>query len=565
MRASKSHAALTPDLRRLSSCFGVPAAIALLATVLLILEIPIGEDRLLIALAAAWPATLAASLYAQGSGMRPVSGLLPQIAAGAAAAVLAWFWREASVSLEYFYPGLAAACLAAPAARLKDPDSYWVWAGRFCIAAAFACAAALIGWGASKATLYSAEHLFGFPGNDLALRLAKDLAALFFIAGASLVFLALLPPIADETLTADEKAFLRRAIAALASWALAPFVLAYSALLWLYAAKIALAGSLPDGQIGWMVAAFGASALATILLSAPQRRDGPAQTRLLWRIWPYLVIAPLALLGFALYARVAAHGLTPARYMLALLGGLCAVCALAASISRESLPRFAPAAGAIALTLASFGPWGAAATSERWQRATIREIYAAQGRLAEGRLVVEGEPPTMTPQEADRCRAAIDYLWSVGALDLLLAEKDQELGNDVTNFCPEQEPRPGAKYRAFFNDAQWLSTDDASRFSIVGSFRLNKTSEIHVADLTLTVKDGRIKVSRGNAPPAVFDLVEIMRDQNRRGHSLRHTHLLKPTSGDARYIFLVQNLAVTISPDGPAELDDLEAFLLRRE
>jgi hypothetical protein len=139
MHASKSYGLSTPDFQRLFAWHAIPAAIAVVAAVLLILDIPTGSERLpLFALGAAWPATLAAGLYAQGRGMRPNSGLLLQIAAGAAGAALAWFWREASVSLEYFYAGLAAACIAAPAARLKDPDSYWVWAERFCVAAAFA-------------------------------------------------------------------------------------------------------------------------------------------------------------------------------------------------------------------------------------------------------------------------------------------------------------------------------------------------------------------------------------------------------------------------------------------
>ncbi|WP_424361602.1 hypothetical protein [Methylocystis parvus] len=69
--------------------------------------------------------------------------------------------RYAPVSLIYFFPGVVAACFAAPAARIKDVGAYWIWAERLCVAGGFAYMAALPGWGAAAATLFSAEHLFG--------------------------------------------------------------------------------------------------------------------------------------------------------------------------------------------------------------------------------------------------------------------------------------------------------------------------------------------------------------------------------------------------------------------
>jgi hypothetical protein len=566
MGSSRSPGRLAPDFDRLVSWFGPPAAIGLAAMALVIVDSRFRlEGAVFGGLAAAWPATLAASLFAQGRGFGRRSAFLLQIVAGVVAAALVLFSGKAAVSLDYFYAGLAAACFAAPAARLKDPDAYWVWAERFCVAGAFAFAVALVGWGASMATVFSANHLFGLFSQTVGARLTADLAAIFYLGLGPLAFLALQPPLSDERLATDATDFIRRAVAALASWALAPFVLVYSALLWLYAGKIIVERALPDGQIGWMVAAFGLSALATIFLVAPQRRDGPPQTRLLWRIWPFLAIAPLGLLAFAIHARVSAYGLTPDRYMLALMGAVCAANAFVALVSREAVLRFAPAAGAAALILGGLGPWGAIGTSVRWQSAALRDIYAAQGRLADGRLVMAGGVPALTPQDARRCRAAVEFLASteINGLADLLAESDRRLAGQANNFCPPPEP-PRDAHLGFYVNEQSVPNDAVRGYAILGFFQLNRRSKIEAGGVVLVGNEGIVTVSQGGGEAAIFDMGEIVRRHDPRSQALLQGPLLAPTSGDPRFAFLVQSLSLSRS-DGEVKLDGLSGFLLRRD
>jgi hypothetical protein len=204
-----------------------------------------------------------------------------------------------------------------------------------------------------------------------------------------------------------ENDFLRRAVAAVAGWALSPFVLVYSAVLWIYAIKIALAGALPDGQVGGMVGVFGFVGVATILAIYPQRETGRAHVRPLWRIWPFLLVAPLVLLAFAIVERVGEYGLTPDRYMAALLGVLCAANGVAALAGRERIVKFAPAVATVALFAASFGPWGAKETSVRWQSAAMREILAAHDQIKDGALIAHGASAPLSLKEWRRWKAAL--------------------------------------------------------------------------------------------------------------------------------------------------------------
>lgn len=566
MPVSKPYRLLAPDFWRLRAAFPVPAAIAIAAAALAIARPSDAGGAFLLFAAAAWPATLAASLHAQARGASAGVSLAAQIAAGLAAAGLMIFQQDLRLALPYFSAGLALLCLAAPVSRLKEPDSYWVWAERFCAAAVFAAAVGFIGWVASTATLYSADHLFHLFGSTLSGRLATDLAVLFFVAVAPIAYLAIQPPIADEALATDEKDFIRRAIAALASWVLAPFVLVYSGMLWLYAAKIVLDRALPDGQIGWMVGAFGFSALSTIILMAPQRRDGPAQTRLLWRIWPYLAIAPLALLGCALYARIDAYGLTEDRYMAGLLGALCAANAVVALVSREAVLRFAPAAGALALILTSFGPWGALATSDRWQRAALLDIYAAHGRIADGLLLLDGGPPAMSKAEARRCNAAAQHLSARSLLKPLVAEKNHEKTGDLSKLCPsvaEQRHNPFHSYHN--NSAAWIAPEGEKDLRLLGSFTLSARSRVSEGDIKIDCASDRITVRWRNEAPAVFDMKEIESRFDPKTQTLQVGPLLEPTSGDGRLIFLLQHLYIDISKTDAPALSSLQGFLLRRD
>jgi hypothetical protein len=204
MPIARPYRLLAPDFGRLRASFPIPAAIAVGAAALAVVGSSDDLGVILMIAAAAWPAALAASLYAQARGAGRAVGLAAQLVAGLAATGLALAGQSLGLSVQHFFAGLALLCLTAPASRLREPDSYWVWAERFCVAAVFAAAVGLVGWLASVATLFSAEHLFNLFGSDLTGRLAINFSLVFFVAVAPVTYLAIQPPITDETLAADE-------------------------------------------------------------------------------------------------------------------------------------------------------------------------------------------------------------------------------------------------------------------------------------------------------------------------------------------------------------------------
>ena len=99
-----------------------------------------------------------------------------------------------------------------------------------------------------------------------------------------------------------------RAAAALVKFVAVPLLLVYTAILYAYAAKIALAWELPKGTLGAMVVGYLFAGAATLLLGYPSRETGGALVRLFWRYWVWLAALPVVLLFVAVSRRIADYG-----------------------------------------------------------------------------------------------------------------------------------------------------------------------------------------------------------------------------------------------------------------
>lgn len=554
------HSLLLPDLARLRAHFALPALIALAAALLVIAD-PMSDivARPLVALGAAFPAALAAGLFAQSRSLASTYERILQFAAACLAGALTWFSKDVALSEPALLGALALACIAAPVGGFRSAESYWVWAERFCTVAAFAGAAGLIGWGATTATLASADYLFHL---DLPYFVWRIVMALFLIAGAPILFVALQPLLEEARFEAGAKDLIRRAIGALSVWAMAPFVLIYSALLWLYAGKIALLRDLPDGEIGAMVGAFGVAAIATIFLVFPERSSRP-HVGLLWRVWPFLAVVPLTLLGFAIEERVAAYGLTTDRYLATLLAALCALTAAVAMLSRDVVIRFAPAAGALGLLAASFGPWGARATAVRWQEASLRDVYAAHAQIKDGLLVIADKAPEMTAPEARRCRSAVQFLRSENRLDAILAPHDDKTGALEKRLCADNDASEYPRHRNYYSHASWTPQQPLQNVTVIAYLKLHPSDTSNIGDAKVEFLDDRFVVSwRGQS--ARFDFVDIEKRFDANG-KLADAPLLKPTSGDDKLFFLVGGMGLQKNADGSVKFHYLDGYLMRRE
>ena len=180
-----------------------------------------------------------------------------------------------------------------------------------------------------------------------------------FVAPVS--FLAFAPRrFADPITESEQQDFTMRAAAALVKFVAVPLLLVYTAILYAYAAKIALAWELPKGTLGAMVVGYLFVGAATLLLGYPSRETGGALVRLFWRYWVWLAALPVALLFVAVSRRIADYGLTEQRYLMVLIGIWALILAAfrLAQGARFDL-RLLPGVLALLLLAASFGPGGA--------------------------------------------------------------------------------------------------------------------------------------------------------------------------------------------------------------
>ena len=160
----------------------------------------------------------------------------------------------------------------------------------------------------------------------------------------------------------------------LLDWVAMPMALATAVVLHLYAAKILFTGTLPTGEIGWIVSFFALLVLSLRVSADPFLDEAALPTRLFRKCFAAILVVPLALLCTALWLRVDGQGLTLQRYYLA-LGTLAAIIVVALQLVprlRNDI-RWMTAVPIALLALSAFGPWGAASSVGRSQATMIRQ------------------------------------------------------------------------------------------------------------------------------------------------------------------------------------------------
>ncbi|MBY6242039.1 DUF4153 domain-containing protein [Methylosinus sp. Sm6] len=554
-------------------------ALAVACAALQLVESPSSERREIIveALIAAWLASLAAGLLATALRRNAAQDYALQSFAALAAGAAIWFSEPLALFHPAFFAALAFACLAAPLPALKDAEAYWAFVEKFCFAARVAGLGAAVGWVSVWATIWSAELLFHLYDAQSSWKTSQRAAIFLFFGVAPIVFAARLPAVEEIGLAAGARDLTRRGVAAVTNWALAPFVLVYSALLWAYAGKIALAGSLPMGEVGRMVGAFGFSALATIAFVFPDRASGPRHVRLLWRIWPYLLPAPLILLTVAIWERVDAYGFTPDRYIAVLLTALCAANGVVALGRRERIIRFAPAAAAIGSLLASLGPWGAIAVSTRWQAASMRSILVAHGASTDNRLADNDERIALSEAETKKWQAARDVLerhhgWS--ALFPGAPEDARTIERALQARVMVKDSLQSARRTKFFtasSESSWLASDDALRTAhvvariVVPGARTETLrgpgADNASASLTYEANGSRLIVEAPGHVRSTFDLADLMWRLAENKSRLAMPQIVTTSDGAGDLALLVDALAIRVD-DGVSAPTRYSGFVL---
>jgi hypothetical protein len=435
-----------PDLSAAASRFPLAVLIAGLLTFY-----RLGHDlardidlRILGALVASFLWVVAVDFYVESRARSFAARVVLWIAGIAAIAALFYFYWEIWLSPHLLLCALLILVgLSGHLGRAESNATFWLFNHRLWLGAALA----LVGAGLFAAGL---SAIFATLNILFALQLPPHwqehvlTVSLCFVAPVS--FLAFAPRSLTDPITAREEGdFTMRAAAALVKFVLVPLLLVYTAILYAYAIKIALARELPKGTLGGMVVGYLLVGAGTLLVGYPSRETGGPLVRLFWRYWVELAALPVVLLFIAVGRRIADYGVTEQRYLMVLVGVWALILACIRLMRGRNFDlRLVPGVLAFLMFAASFGPGGAIGFSIMSQKEQLAELLTEKSMLVGGKIVPRGEGAAESPLGTDAWRArSIEWYLNTHRALYLLAPWFAGSPNDP--FAPGKKPEETAR------------------------------------------------------------------------------------------------------------------------
>lgn len=343
------------------------------------------RSRLMAVLALGYFAGIAGALFAEGRQRSPTLGAMIGIGLVALLALRLMVLPAAErvpdpLLLGFLAPGLLLLATAAPFLRRDaDNDAFWAFNCRTAFAVGLGILSGVILGGGLAALGAALRALFE-------VEISWRFFSVSWLLGAGLVAplvtLGGLPREFGASLATAPPGWLRRVALTL----LAPLAIVYLVIVYGYAVTILLEWSLPRGKVAPVVGCFAAFAIIVFLVTHPWHRDRSSWLRLVGQwVFPALVL-PAVLLAISVSRRIGDYGVTEQRYLLVIIVGWLALSVAGFLAGWRKLPAL-PATLGLALLVASFGPWGAVAMSERSQTHRLTTLLAEQDRIENGRFV----------------------------------------------------------------------------------------------------------------------------------------------------------------------------------
>ena len=239
---------------------------------------------------------------------------------------------------------------------------------------------------------------------------------------ALLLFCGLAPVLFFAMEDHPETIEIRRFWAVMLNWVLTPALLIYTAVLYVYAAKILFTWNLPKGGVAIMVTVFFAIFFAAKML---QMLTESQPFRWYYDHFSLFLLPLLALFWTGLTRRLMDYGLTESRYYL-LLGGLFMTCCVLIFLFRNRRGYFALAVGALCVVLlvVLVPPLRGEKVAMRSQVHRVRTFAQQLNRLNDdGTLRLPAPDPSDTTRmvEHRRLYQSLDY---IGDNDTLILKRE---------------------------------------------------------------------------------------------------------------------------------------------
>ena len=381
---------LVPDLSATLARFPVPAAAALALCAYGNIDGfgASSSSEIISAASAAFIASGAAHLFAEGNNRKRQANVGLALVAGAALAAIGYSVSIFQTSLLFLFAGLIPLLMiAAYLRRGIGQGALWLFNLRFGLAALLATIVGLLFTAGLSSIVEALNFLFG---TGLPSRLHEHIWGTAATLIGPIYGLSLMPRDLNEEIdiAGQKGTLLERGVSVLVNYIAVPVIIVYALILHAYAVKILFQGELPKGQIATMVSIFAIGGKAAWLVAWPWRDTGTRLLRLFMRGWFFLTIVPAILLTIAIWRRIADYGVTPDRYGVALVAIWVAFITIYLAFRRNRADMRAILGGIATLLLAgSAGPFGANGLTITSQLQRFTDLLTANGLLRDGKAV----------------------------------------------------------------------------------------------------------------------------------------------------------------------------------
>ena len=384
--------AVLPNVQLVVSRFPVSVLIAFLLTILMIIGVVqrTSTDFYGFALLTLFFGSVGATLFGERWGWHPLNRVL--LALGVSAFLGSLFVLPFDLQLTAYMMPLALVLIVSTVAYLgrgAANAAFWQFNHSYWFTLIVAVLGSLLIAGLVSLLIGAFDLLFQMAMSSRVYQSALIIALCFI---GPLIWLSFLPDDFElEVVEGAGEALPSKITGLFVRYVFVPFFLLFALMFFGLGGKVLFAGVLPAGQ----VAAYGTvviiAGILTYILAYPTRLSGGALVMFFHKNWMWFLLVPLVLVGFALLERLAAYGMTPPRYymfgFLLWASFVVAYGLYTLVVDQEfDLRLISLLAGGI-IGLASFGPWGAEAVSNAWQKQRLQGALTRLGVMEDGVIV----------------------------------------------------------------------------------------------------------------------------------------------------------------------------------
>jgi hypothetical protein len=377
---------------------------------------------------------------------------------------------------------------------------------------------------------------------------------------------------------------------AFAQFALAPLVMVFFVILYLYGLKIVAAWSWPHGWVGKPIYFFTEVGILAALLLQPARQiEAERWARWYWKYF-FRALGPLAiLLLLSMKVRISEYGITEPRYYGLVLG----VWLLAVSVFFTCRPggstRAIPASLALICLFSAAGPWGAFSISSASQEGKLLELLAPLGAVENGALVPAKHG--MNSKEEESARSILTHLISTygkerfpGLLERYEAgvkvkddgESPYATVNQIVGYLEGNKGATDHMLGAGINrisvvlDGSHGYPTEGYRFLFHASFGPGQGTQI-AGDLAIEFRPGQNapRILLSGKPLNAREITALTESIIRAGKNNRHTlpaseMSVKIHSGPREWLVIVNKLEGTPQKSGNPDLSSIDLNILEK-